>query len=259
MQIKGFISKIILLSLSATLLLGCSSKDENKDLALNKAPESIVDSSKESITEEQSTQTLQVSVEQSTSTQSVETKEKEVPLDYEFHKKLNIFFSNFSEVYMPDFKEGDVTNEALIHFSWWHNYINNSNSLKSFNNDGYGYISENQIYKSINKYFGIDMTTRNLSDVESKRENGYYKEICADGEAFPFSQLTKLLDNGDGTYTADVDIYDPQALDICSYEPKDKWDEETLVESKLSRKMKCLIKKEGDRYVLLEYLTQMNY
>lgn len=188
-------------------------------------------------------------------------KEKVIKLTDAEHKKLNIFFSNFSETYVKAFDKGKISDSKLIHFGFNHNYINNTNRIKgeSINGNAYSVISKEYVFESINKYFGIDMSSHKLENGQKitgtalKYSNGNFYMPAASGETYPFSQLTKLIDNGDGTMTAYVDVYYGNEFEFCTYEPYSKWSEKDKKSADKAESYKALIKKESGIYILLEY------
>ena len=50
---------------------------------------------------------------------------REIKLNQVEWKKMNTFFSNFSEVFLKPFKKGQITNKELIRFGIFHNIFNN--------------------------------------------------------------------------------------------------------------------------------------
>lgn len=185
-----------------------------------------------------------------------EDKGKEVKLDAGQKKKLNTFFSNFAETYLEFFAEGKIKNEELIRFGILHNSINKPANIKKVDNY-YGVLAEKDVETAAKKYFGeIKITNKSIQDYEYSKGN--YKIPYADGEAYNFSQIEKLIDISDNYYIAYLNNYiaspgftgDPHAaID------KLKKGEDT---PELKDKIKAVIKKVEDggqsRYILIEYL-----
>lgn len=129
---------------------------------------------------------------------------KEVSLSAAEQKKLNIFFSNFSEAYLEPFTEGNIQDEELIKFGVLHNFKNN---FKLFENSGNELkIKSDAISKSIEKYFGKTFSAHK-STKDYKFKGGYYYIPNADGEAYTFSQVASVSDAGGDKFTALINVY----------------------------------------------------
>lgn len=208
---------------------------------------------------------------------------KEIVLDKTAWKNLNIFFSNFSEAEVPAFSKDNLSNNDLIMFGIHHIARNDSSSdIKRvepyYENNAMGRISAKHIESSVEKYFGKKITKHetvlafkysNNSNAYCTYKDGYYIlpqaeteiwPICSPGGYNPkFSQISKLIDNGNNYYTCYVNIYsygdnfvgDPYAGTIEDWKKDNSAD---LVPT-LGTKMKATIKKESDgRYILIDYL-----
>lgn len=150
--------------------------------------------------------------EQKTSTtkDTVQTKKentaagKEVTLSAAEQKKLNVFFSNFSEAYLEPFTAGNISDDELIKFGVLHNFINNR---KNFQRSGdYLMIKSDAVSKSIEKYFGNTFKAHNPTK-DYKYKDGYYFIQNTDGEAHTFSQVASMSDAGGDRYVALVNVY----------------------------------------------------
>lgn len=180
----------------------------------------------------------------------------EVNLSNENLAKLNIFFSNFSEVALESFEKDKISEDMLINFAVRHNVINNWNIVEK-HDDFHGKIPKEIIEQTILKYFGKAFNNHK-STQEYKFENGNYILAYADGDTHDFSSVTKIIDNGNDYYTAYVDIYSPQVVDGYPENPYDSPDKWNMFEGtsipKLTWKVKATIKKESDgRYILIDY------
>ncbi|MCY6354211.1 hypothetical protein [Clostridium sp. ZS2-4] len=183
---------------------------------------------------------------------STQSKEKIISLTDEEHKKINIFFSNFSEVYLKPFQKGKISDSELIQFGFYHNYINNPKRVKY--KDSNALISKEYVFESIEKYFKLDISKHKIPEsIGIKYSNGYFYMPAADGETYPFSQVTKLIDNGDKTMTAYVDVYVGNIFDFYNYKPYSKWSKNDKDSAHKIGRYKALIEKENERYILLEY------
>ncbi len=183
---KSIVSFAVLISLISFVFFSCKSETEK-----------TVGEKKENIT------TNNAPKENTSSKDKVDT--KEVKLTSEEQKKMNIFFSNFSEVGLMPFESGKIADEELINFGVLHNYKNNLSKFEKVDNLN-SKIKEEHISASIKKYFGRNFSGHK-STGEFKYKNGYYFIPQADGEAFTFSQVDKMNDIGGDKFTAYVNVY----------------------------------------------------
>jgi hypothetical protein len=148
-----------------------------------------------------------------------------ISLSDEEHRKINIFFSNFSEAYFADYDYKNFDLKRLINFAYIHNKINNYSNIEVDGNDMY--ISAEHVEKTINKYFGIIIDHRSAGGFVYR--DGNYYTPGADGENYNyFSQVNTFIDNEDGTYSAEISIYMLEdvddGVDSIYYEPKKVWE-----------------------------------
>lgn len=177
-------------------------------------------------------------------------------LSYDEHRALNVFFSNFAEVFLLPFEAGEIHDSELLRFGFFHNYVNNTSRL---NYKGYeAYVHEEHVLESIEKYFGTHRPLENLDrgQIPMEYRDGYYFYPAADGETPPFAQLVEIYDHHDGTYQAVFDIYEALSLDVFSYEPKSHWSEEVKTNTQFVRRMESQIRRKGERFILLSYEEQ---
>jgi len=185
---------------------------------------------------------------------------KEVQLTPAEQKKLNIFFSNFSEVYLEPFARGSITDDELIKFGVLHNHINN---LKLFQKAGNGNLKlkEEAVSKTIGKYFGITFTGHKAT-TDIKYNGGYYFIPESDGEAYTFSQAEKVTDIGGDRYTAYINVYTASSgwTGNANANPK-SWGTDSNEKPELTGKFKATFSKtngpNGESvYNLIDYIKQ---
>jgi hypothetical protein len=141
----------------------------------------------------------------STKSKVQESTSKEVKLQSAELKKLNTFFSNFSEVFLKPFSKESITDKELIYFGVMHNERNNYKLFEKAS-DYKIRIKESNVNGSALKYFGREIKKhQSIEGIEYK--NGYYYIPEADGEAYSFSQVQQLFDNGNDYYTVYLNIY----------------------------------------------------
>jgi len=144
-----------------------------------------------------------------------------VQLSDEEHKKINIFFSNFSEAYFSGYDENNKDLGNLLNFAYIHNKINNPKRIEI--EDSEMFVDKGYIEKTINQFFGVEITHQSIGEFQY-REGKYYTP-AADGENYNrFSQVDILQDNKDGTYFVEVSIYSTDEIDNILYEPKKSWE-----------------------------------
>jgi len=184
---------------------------------------------------------------------------KVVTLSSAEHKKLNIFFSNFSEAYIEPFTEGNIPDEELIKFGVLHNFKNN---FKLFENMGDELkIKAGAISKSIEKYFGKTFSAHK-STKDYRYKGGYYFIPNADGEAYTFSQVASISDAGGDKYTALINVYTASSGWTGDEHANPKtWGEDGEEKPELTGKFKATFSKTSDKngetvYKLIDYLKQ---
>jgi len=110
-----------------------------------------------------------------------------VELDSKETKKLNTFFSNFSESGVTTYDEDSVSDKQLLAFALSHLYKNNFKSLAKAK-DGLNVIaSQEQVDRVTLKYFNKKI---------QKPVSRSYSIPLADGEATVFSQVKKVVKEG---------------------------------------------------------------
>lgn len=183
---------------------------------------------------------------------------REIRLTPEEWKKLNVFFSNFSEVSLEPFEQNKITNKELIKFGVRHNLLNNYRLFQR--NKSYLKINRKYVQDSIEKYFGIkNIIHESAGDLIYK--DGYYLVPEQDGEVYIFTQVYKFVDIGNSFYVAYLNIYcagsgftgDPHGNIKTWNEVRDGDIPELL------GKMKATIQKvtsnNNSRYILIDYMN----
>jgi len=185
---------------------------------------------------------------------SADSASNEVAMSAEEQKKLNTFMSNFSEAFVDAFEKGTISDASLISFGVTHNLINNE---KRFEKEG-DYelkIKKEYIDEAVKKYFGLSV--KEHQTVEGiAYNNGYYSFAEASGEAITFSQVEKLIDNKDNTFTAFVNIYTADSGFAGDVNAKPEvWANDAESVPELTSKMRATIQKNADgNFILIDYL-----
>ncbi len=177
--------------------------------------------------------------------------QSEINLNAVEKKQLNTFFSNFSEANMKSFKQNSLTHEELLNFALSHIYKNAYKSLKHSKDGASAIIPAALVDKTTERYFGQKI---------QKHEKSEYLVPLADGEAYIFSQITRLLDAGKDFFQAEGVIYmtgsggtpdphgSPEAWKKAGQEVERLGNFSALIKKERTRK---------ERYILLEYHVVM--
>lgn len=123
--------------------------------------------------------------------------------------KLDIFFSNFSEVRLPDFTEGNLPLDALLNFGVEHVRMNTpGREMTSLDAHHWG-VDVERVRASVDKYFGIKLAETDLRATTrySLSNNGFYILPKADGEGVVFSQVISFEALDAGRYKAMLNVY----------------------------------------------------
>lgn len=128
----------------------------------------------------------------------------EVSLNGEKQKKMNTFLSNFSETRLYNYDKNYINQEDMISFAFEHNSINANKNV--FMENGQMGISAEKVNSTLDKYMGIKIPLQGAGDWSYN--NGFFYTGIADGECCDyFSVATKMINNGDGTYTVNFNTY----------------------------------------------------
>jgi len=142
-------------------------------------------------------------------------------------KDLNTFFSNFSEVYCLDnFDNCLFESDQVINFALWHDYINNNTRFSAPDpaNNYLQRISGDYISKNLDRYLGIlSIYLGFYSDGPNYYKDGYIYFMGSTGGPIRWSQVTSFVNNGDGTFTAQIDVYESQVPPANLYEDMSDW------------------------------------
>jgi hypothetical protein len=175
----------------------------------------------------------------------------EINLNAVQKKQLNTFFSNFSEADVKSFKQNSLTRAELLNFALLHIYKNAYKSLKHSKDGSAAIIPAVMVDKTTLRYFGKKI---------HQHEKSEYLVPLADGEAYRFSQITRLRGGGKDLLQAEGVIY--RAGSGGTPDPHgtpEAW-KKAGQEVEPIGKFSALIKQERTgkpRYVLLEYQVVM--
>ncbi len=183
---------------------------------------------------------------------------KEIHLDRDEKKRVNIFLSNFSECFYNHFDNNNIQERELIKFAVSHNYKNNEELFVKGDDEYTIQISKEYIERSIKKYFGISSVKHQNVDDYTTYKDGYYYIPLATGEVIPFIQINKMFDLGSNEYIAYGDVYvNANYYSGDPYDPIEYWNSEQKSEVEISGNVEAIFKEvndvDGKRYILLKY------
>lgn len=135
--------------------------------------------------------------------------------------RLNLFLSNFSEVFMPSFTPAYATGAELLWYVDRHLFINNNSEI-SYSSDNAQRFSNASAQNCLERYFGVSLEPKDYSGIVSgaqrsyKYIDGYFCNYSwGIGEAYNrFSIVSNAYKNSDGSITAEFKVYE---LDIEEY------------------------------------------
>lgn len=159
-------------------------------------------------------------------------------------KNLNTFFSNFSEANMKSFVQGGLSQEAMLDFSLRHAYINRFKSLKKAKDGRNVLVPSEMVDNATIRFFNATLKSH------AKKE---YPVPMADGEAYIFSQIVKLIDLGDYVYRAEGIIYFTSSGDTVNPQATPAQWKKAGAEVDVLGSFTAKIEAVDERYVLLEY------
>jgi len=167
-----------------------------------------------------------------------------VKLDLAQKKKLDTFFSNFSESAVESFKQGALADGAMLKFALSHLLINTPKSLRKSADGNSVTATSAQVDTATTRYFGKKIASH---------QQATYTFPNSSGEAFVFSQIDSLDDAGHSTFKATGTIYTTGSGGTPDVHATPAAWKKAGEDVAVAGKFTALVRKESDRYVLLEY------
>jgi hypothetical protein len=174
-------------------------------------------------------------------------------------RELNKYFSYFSEVFMEPFEPDALSDKSMIRFSVFHNYRNNERIFERSKDGMKAKIKESIVDETAIKFFNKKIIKhQKLEGIEYSK--GYYLIDEAGGEAYVFSQVEKFTDNGNGIYTALLNVYtansgwtdDPNG-NVQEWKKSANGDEIPELTGQMEATIKKVTEDGKSRYILLSY------
>ncbi|EKQ54542.1 MULTISPECIES: hypothetical protein [unclassified Clostridium] len=240
-----YFNKIVTVTMILTLLAGCGEATKQVETS----PSNQNTASEDNISPNSSNK------EEVKPVETTNQDSKEVMIDANLKKKLDTFFSNFSEVHLKSFEKDKLDDSSLIAFGIGHIMINNFKLIQLKGDKGY--IKAEDVDEKALYYFGKKVN-QHKNTGEYIFENGLYKITMASGDAYTFSQIDKLYDLGNNKYKAEVSVYTASSgYTGDSHGTIDEWRASGDEVPKLSNKVTATIEKinqdGNERYILIEY------
>lgn len=117
--------------------------------------------------------------------------------------RLDTFFSNFAEVFLPEFSLDAPKNSDLINFGVRHTYINRYAAVKRLNEDTMA-VRLGDVQRAVRKYFGRTVTAQSTSQYTYK--DGYFHLMPGAGD-FAFAQVLDWEEGENGIWQGSVAVY----------------------------------------------------
>lgn len=118
-------------------------------------------------------------------------------------ERLDTFFSNFAEVFLPEFTLDAPLNSDLINFGVRHTYINRRNTLKRLE-DGTLLADLEEVRDAVDKFFGRPVIPQSTD--RYTYADGYFRIMPGEGD-FAFAQVLELTAAANGFHTGRVAVY----------------------------------------------------
>lgn len=201
-------------------------------------------------------------------------KYKEIIINQELQKKLNIFMSNFAEVpFNMLFEEGKISDRHLILFGFWHNRRNHGMNEPYFQyEESYCKINKKYIEQTVKKYYNINKINHKTIQIDEnysyEYKNGYYYFMPAAGDnPIDYSVVYKVEDIGNNQYYvyaknyhtseyADIVIYKYDEYYSLNFTKSERIYKDYLMDYQaemVRAKVQKITENGIERYILLEY------
>lgn len=187
------------------------------------------------------------------------TLKKEVAMDAKLQESLDTFFTYFSEADIKDFKENELTEEEMINFSVYHNFIHDFDKFTIFKERCCALIESKYVKESEEYFFGKQSSKHESTDKYELIDNKY-KVFLADKGELTISKTDKLYDLGNGEYLAELSVYNvngfEEDLKVIFEELKKGNSKFIKLKGKKTAKIKKVNQNGNERFILLSYETQ---
>ncbi|PKL15629.1 MAG: hypothetical protein CVV49_20415, partial [Spirochaetae bacterium HGW-Spirochaetae-5] len=153
----------------------------------------------------------------------------------------------------------EFSDEAIVQFCITHNYINNYRFFVKGGEEYQVKIKASFIDNTALKFFGRKIVKHQAAG-EIGYKDGWYFTTDASGEAYFFSQIVSLYDNGKSMYTATVNVYVAGSGWTGNIHGDEKeWKKASPDDvPEISEVMKCTLQKVKEngksRYILVDYI-----
>ncbi|MBM7870784.1 hypothetical protein JOC70_002278 [Clostridium pascui] len=187
------------------------------------------------------------------------TLRKEVVIDTKLQESLNTFFTYFSEANIKDFKENELTEEEMINFSVYYNFIHAFDKFTVIKERCCALIESKYVKESESYFFG-KQASKHKSTSQYELLDNRYKVFLANKGQLTISKTDKLYDLGNGEYLAELSIYNVNGFeeDLKGiFEELKKGDSKFIkIKGKKIAKIKKINENGNERFILLSYETE---
>lgn len=200
MRVKQILTLVLALVLCIGLLAACG------------ATEAPAQPTVPATTEAQATTMPETVPPETAETAEATEPAENVDLLEENQRKINLFLSNFAETY---FEEYPCSEYDMLMFGFIHSKINSSKTLKY--DDYVECINKKDMDTVLKDYFDKTIKPDEEGELFCADEDmdwyvtfdgSRYEIDAADGESYDYMAVAKsMVDNGDGTYKVEFDIY----------------------------------------------------
>ena len=175
-------------------------------------------------------------------------------MNEEERNRLDTFFSNFAEVFLPEFTLDAPENSALIDFGVRHTYLNRDYAVKRLQEDKLA-VGLEEVQQVVRKYFG--RSVRACSTSQYTYKNGYFYLTPGAGD-FVFAQILYWTEGQNGIWQGKVAVYGAGSGFTGNVHGTsaewEKTDSESMPELSAIYRVKASVSPEdANRFILREY------
>lgn len=187
------------------------------------------------------------------------TLKREVVIDTKIQENLDTFFTYFSEANIKDFNENELTEEEMINFSIYYNFIHAFDKFTVIKERCCALIESKYVKESESYFFGKQALKHGSTGKYELLDNKYKVFLANKGELI-ISKTDKLYDLGNEEYLAELSVYNVNGFeeDLKSiFEELKKGDSKFIkLKGKKTAKIKKINDNGNERFILLSYETQ---
>lgn len=189
------------------------------------------------------------------------TLKREVVIDTKLQESLDTFFTYFSEANIKDFKKNELTEEEMINFSVYYNFIHAFDKFTVIKERCCALIEAKYVKESESYFFG-KQASKHESTSQYELLDNKYKVFLANKGELTISKIDKLYDLGNQEYLVELSIYNVNGFeeDLKSiFEELKKGDSKFIkLKGKKIANIKKINENGNERFILLSYETEQD-